>query len=66
MKEADLSLPHPELTRRAFALGPLLDVAPHATDPHSGAPYAPLLSTLATQALRRFETRKTWCPGRAE
>lgn len=36
----DLTLPHPELTRRAFALRPLLDVAPDARDPRSGLPLA--------------------------
>ena len=32
-------MPHPRLTERAFALLPLLEVAPFARDPRTGAPY---------------------------
>jgi 2-amino-4-hydroxy-6-hydroxymethyldihydropteridine diphosphokinase len=32
-----LTVPHPRLTERAFALLPLLDVAPDAIDPRTGA-----------------------------
>jgi 2-amino-4-hydroxy-6-hydroxymethyldihydropteridine diphosphokinase len=34
-----LILPHPELARRAFALAPLLEVAPEARDPKTGESY---------------------------
>jgi len=37
--EVGLSVPHPRLVERAFALAPLLEVAPRATDPLSGARY---------------------------
>jgi 2-amino-4-hydroxy-6-hydroxymethyldihydropteridine diphosphokinase len=33
----ELELPHPELTRRAFVLAPLMEIAPLATDPRDGA-----------------------------
>jgi 2-amino-4-hydroxy-6-hydroxymethyldihydropteridine diphosphokinase len=74
LNEPDLTLPHPELTRRAFALTPLLDVTPDAVDPHSGTRYADLLAGLGEQGLRRLETAPTWdprpnrsvAPGRAE
>ena len=40
--EPGLTVPHPRLAERPFALQPLLDVAPEATDPHTGTPYADL------------------------
>jgi 2-amino-4-hydroxy-6-hydroxymethyldihydropteridine diphosphokinase len=55
-----LILPHPELTRRAFALAPLLDVAPEARDPRSGTRYAELLRAIAEPNLRLVETSATW------
>jgi len=38
----DLSVPHPRLEGRVFALRPLLDVAPDASDPRTGARFADL------------------------
>lgn len=40
--ESQLSVPHPRLVERAFALVPLLDVAPDARDPRTGAAYVTL------------------------
>lgn len=40
--EPGLAVPHPRLASRAFALAPLLDVAPGACDPRTGAPYVAL------------------------
>jgi 2-amino-4-hydroxy-6-hydroxymethyldihydropteridine diphosphokinase len=57
-----LTLPHPELTRRAFALAPLLDVFPDARDPRTGTAYADILASLSTHDVRRLETSSTWCP----
>lgn len=34
-----LSVPHPHLAERAFAVRPLLDVVPGARDPRTGRPY---------------------------
>ena len=45
----ELSVPHPELRRRAFALRPLLDVAPSASDPRDGEPYGPILAGLRAE-----------------
>jgi 2-amino-4-hydroxy-6-hydroxymethyldihydropteridine diphosphokinase len=49
--EPGLTVPHPRLGERAFAVRPLLDVAPDATDPGSGTPYASLPA--ATAPLQR-------------
>jgi len=62
----ELKLPHPELTRRAFALAPLVDVAADARDPSSGVPYRDLLTALDRSGVRCFETSANWCPGRVE
>lgn len=37
--EEGLAVPHPRLGERAFAVAPLLDVAPRAAEPSSGSPY---------------------------
>jgi 2-amino-4-hydroxy-6-hydroxymethyldihydropteridine diphosphokinase len=74
LNEPGLTLPHPELTRRAFALAPLLDVAADAREPRSGTRYADLARALGEQGVRRLETSAGWdprpdrfaAPGRAE
>lgn len=74
VNEPALTLPHPELTRRVFALAPLLDVAPDALDPRSGQRYRDLILALGDQGVRRLETAESWdprpngtdAPGRAE
>ena len=77
VSEPDLTLPHPELTARAFALAPLVDVAPEELDPRSGARYVDILRAIANPGVHRVETSATWWgpgsqavaehrPGRAE
>ncbi|HXK20204.1 MAG TPA: 2-amino-4-hydroxy-6-hydroxymethyldihydropteridine diphosphokinase [Polyangiaceae bacterium] len=66
VSEPDLTLPHPELNGRAFALAPLVDVAPEARDPRSGARYADILRALGEPFVHRVETSEAWRPGRAE
>ena len=39
LEHADLTVPHPRLHERVFALLPLLEVAPMARDPKTGEPY---------------------------
>ncbi len=56
-----LAVPHPELRRRAFALRPLLDVAPEAKDRADGEPYARVLAELGGDPPREIAgTRYSW------
>jgi 2-amino-4-hydroxy-6-hydroxymethyldihydropteridine diphosphokinase len=56
-----LMVPHPELRSRAFALCPLLDVAPDAVDPHDGARYADVLAALGRSGVREISAgRGDW------
>lgn len=66
LAEPALTLPHPELVHRTFALAPLLDVLPDARDARSGAAYADAFASLSTAGLRRLETSASWCPLAAE
>ena len=50
--EPDLTVPHPRLKERPFAVRPLLELVPDAADPHTTAPYSALPS--ATAPLRTF------------
>jgi 2-amino-4-hydroxy-6-hydroxymethyldihydropteridine diphosphokinase len=60
VEEPGLVVPHAELARRAFALVPLLDVAPDARDP-GGRPYSELLSGLDRTVVRELPgTRAGW------
>lgn len=52
----DLVVPHPRLTERAFALWPLLELAPNLLHPESGRPLRGYVkSELLAQGIRRFE-----------
>jgi 2-amino-4-hydroxy-6-hydroxymethyldihydropteridine diphosphokinase len=56
-----LVVPHRELTRRAFALLPLLDVMPDARDPRSGCAYSELVAALDRTGVRELEnSRAGW------
>jgi 2-amino-4-hydroxy-6-hydroxymethyldihydropteridine diphosphokinase len=59
--EPQLVVPHRELTRRAFALLPLLDVAPDARDPVTGLRYAEVARSLDRTGVRELpNTRAGW------
>jgi 2-amino-4-hydroxy-6-hydroxymethyldihydropteridine diphosphokinase len=49
-----LTVPHPRLAERAFALVPLVEVAPNAVDPRTGASYAAILAHLDRTGVRRL------------
>lgn len=50
-----LSVPHPQMARRAFVLYPLMDIAPELALP-SGTPVASLLSQCPREGLNRLAT----------
>jgi 2-amino-4-hydroxy-6-hydroxymethyldihydropteridine diphosphokinase len=53
---AGLHVPHARLRQRAFALQPLLDVAPDARDPVDGEAYRAVLDRLGTAGVERLGT----------
>ena len=55
-----LDVPHPRLLERPFALIPMLDLVPDATDPHSGIPYRRVLATLDRTGVRRVPQSAHW------
>ncbi|HEX6272085.1 MAG TPA: 2-amino-4-hydroxy-6-hydroxymethyldihydropteridine diphosphokinase [Polyangiaceae bacterium] len=56
-----LVVPHAELRARAFALVPLLDVAPDAKDPVDQTAYSAIVRSVDTSGVRELpETRGRW------
>jgi 2-amino-4-hydroxy-6-hydroxymethyldihydropteridine diphosphokinase len=53
LDEPGLQVPHPRLTERTFALGPLLDVAPDARDPSTEQRYSDLFLRLGGPKIER-------------
>ncbi|MHB9292722.1 2-amino-4-hydroxy-6-hydroxymethyldihydropteridine diphosphokinase [Hollandina sp. SP2] len=47
----DLEIPHPRLAERAFALAPLLELVPTATDPRTGVSYQRIFAGLPPQGI---------------
>jgi 2-amino-4-hydroxy-6-hydroxymethyldihydropteridine diphosphokinase len=52
----EVEIPHPRLHERAFALAPLLEVAPGATDPRSGKAYATMLHELGMAGIAPLDS----------
>lgn len=60
VREPGLVVPHPGLADRAFALAPLLDVAPNACDPETGEAYRQRLERIGGTGIREISgTRST-------
>jgi 2-amino-4-hydroxy-6-hydroxymethyldihydropteridine diphosphokinase len=55
-----LQVPHPRLLQRAFALVPLLEVAPDARDPLTGERLADRLPRLSVEGIREFQEPERW------
>ena len=61
VQQPGLVVPHRELTRRAFALFPLLDVMPEAQDPLTLLPYSELALALDRTEVRELpNSRAGW------
>jgi 2-amino-4-hydroxy-6-hydroxymethyldihydropteridine diphosphokinase len=57
----ELSVPHPGLRERTFALRPLVDLVPDATDPRDGTAYREILALLGPLGVREIAgSRVTW------
>ena len=54
VKQDELSIPHPRLKERQFALIPLLELEPDLRDPESGHPLAESLESLEDQGVYIF------------
>ncbi|HXS19342.1 MAG TPA: 2-amino-4-hydroxy-6-hydroxymethyldihydropteridine diphosphokinase [Polyangiaceae bacterium] len=59
VRDSALTVPHAALRERRFALLPLLDLVPDATDPTDGTRYAALARDLETQGVEVL-ARDTW------
>src|SRR5260364_328360 len=63
--EADLTVPHPRLTERAFALAPLLELAPDIEIPRRGRA-AEFLASVAAQQISRITETGMKAQGKSE
>ena len=55
LAENNLVIPHPRLKERAFALRPLLDLLPDATEPGTGKRYDKILAELPSQEIDHYK-----------
>jgi GTP cyclohydrolase-4 len=54
MREPELTIPHPRMTERAFALAPLRDIAPDAVEPISGRTIRDLAAAADSSGVHRL------------
>jgi 2-amino-4-hydroxy-6-hydroxymethyldihydropteridine diphosphokinase len=57
INDAALTIPHPRLHERAFALIPLLELAPELRDPRTGRPFKEFLDALGDQGVYSYTGR---------
>ena len=57
--DSALTVPHASLRERRFALLPLLDLVPYATDPRDGMRYSSIVQHLETEGVEVL-TREVW------
>ncbi|MDR3284595.1 MAG: 2-amino-4-hydroxy-6-hydroxymethyldihydropteridine diphosphokinase [Treponema sp.] len=55
---AELVIPHPGITERAFVLEPLLEILPKSADPITGRKYADFRDSVKNQGVARLEGEK--------
>lgn len=60
VRDSALTVPHPALRERRFALLPLLDLVPDATDPTDGVRYATLVHDVETQGVEVLARDEWW------
>lgn len=51
IRQTGLTIPHPEMSERAFVLKPLLEIAPDSADPRDGTPLQEALRLLGEQGV---------------
>ena len=56
VRSARLTVPHAQLTARAFALLPLLELCPEAADPEDGQLYRSLLPRFHSQRIQKIDS----------
>jgi len=57
LEQADLIIPHPRMTERAFVLAPLAEIAPNLLDPISGQTIQALVETLPQTGIKKIDTK---------
>ena len=60
LSDADLTIPHPMLSQRAFVLRPILDIDPDAVDPASGERLADVLARVGEDGLKLVDAGEWW------
>ena len=55
VEQPGLCIPHPRLRERAFALQPLIDVAPEAIDPRDGSAFQRVLTEVGRSGIEALE-----------